>query len=132
VRSTWEGADEVAHAIARALVPRGKRWENEWGVPDWPRTRTHINGSYYKSDVVVEFEDGFQYRLRYDIDPDDFMLLSTSVRDEIRFYGGLWRPAHMDEKKHEQVLEALFGEEKDARRAAFREAFTTHAFPAVL
>lgn len=104
IRATWEAADEAARAIVDAL-------------------KAHRGLGYYKSDVAVEFADGFAYRMRYDIDPDKFELLSTAVRDDIRFYAGLYQPAHMNVDDYFTILE------EDGRRGELRRAFETHDFP---
>jgi len=64
------------------------------------------DGSYHKTDVTVEFEDGESFKIRYDLTRDDVYNADVAAhfRREIGFYSGRWRPAHVTEQTHEIIL----------------------------
>lgn len=81
----------------------------------WSRTAPK-GGGYDKVDVLIEWQDGSQYGLRYDmvrdcIDRDGRTLaLDDEVRACLRFRAGRWCPPHMTQKKYQDYLAETNGD----------------------
>lgn len=73
------------------------------------------DGSYFKTDFVVAFEDNLLYRGRYDLqhpsinDPN----LREHVKDFSQFYSGLHKPSFMDNEQYEDLMLEFSEKEKN-------------------
>lgn len=75
----------------------------------WARTAPD-DGTYDRTDFLVTFEDGETYGGRIDLQrqhEEGYSILGH-IRDEVAFYAGVARPAHMTEKEYAAFL-ASFG-----------------------
>ena len=59
---------------------------------------------YYKTDFVIQFEDGLEYSGRYDICENELPLLER-IRTLAGIRSGRVRPHWMNERRHRQIVE---------------------------
>lgn len=88
-------------------------------VTDWNQANTTLlrwsrtapaGGSYDKCDFTIHWNDGSEYRGRYDLRhtshgaPD----LREHVRSNALFHAGAWRPKHVSEKDYQGMMSAPY------------------------
>ncbi|QST02589.1 hypothetical protein IMZ31_24370 (plasmid) [Pontibacillus sp. ALD_SL1] len=88
----------------------------------WSEAEAHINdlacyapsNGYYKCDFVILFEEGGEYRGRFDLDRTHVSgnPLSEHVLRELTFRAGSYRPPHMKEEVYRDYIR---GGEEDAQ-----------------
>lgn len=113
---------ERAEGMAEECVSRDfESWAAaEATIKKWARTAP-ADGGYDKVDVEVELEPDVGIALRFDMDRTHAAPgrhLFREVNTHVRFYAGLYRPAHISEEQYLMLL--------DASRAV-REVFTKAA-----
>jgi len=69
------------------------------------RAKAPKDGSYYKTDVVVNWADGMVVSVREDVSNDGRYIpdLAGHIRDMWLFYGGLKKPDHLTEDQYEDL-----------------------------
>lgn len=77
------------------------------------------DGSYDKTDILVEFEDGKKFGFRFDMDRGHATSvgLRADARRHVEFYAGRWRPERMSPDRYLTYLRNWPEEQK----AAFAE-----------
>lgn len=58
---------------------------------------------YYKTDVILTFEDGLTYKARYDM-RDEREYLQDHLWNHNLFYGGVYRPSHLTVEQYKNYL----------------------------
>lgn len=117
-------------AIAKITVTRAEGLTAECGKPvtlksieganrllhAWSDTAPKTGG-YDKCDFRIEFEDGTEYKGRYDLKhhSQERADVGEHVRSNALFYTGRWTPSHMTPEKHKAFLQ--LDHIKDAREA---------------
>lgn len=59
------------------------------------------NCGYDKTDFILTYADGYTYKGRYDISPDNTDTLQQHVKSFCECYGGIKKPYHLSEKDWE-------------------------------
>lgn len=68
------------------------------------------DGTYYKCDVVAEWQDGSRRYIRFDMTREhagQSTPVSNEFRREIQFYGGAWHPDHMTDAEYTAFLHSF-------------------------
>jgi hypothetical protein len=64
-------------------------------------------GGYNKCDFLVEYADGEKYEGRYDLtyaDATGHDQLQTHMGEHVRFFAGLWCPAHITRQRYNEMI----------------------------
>lgn len=87
----------------------------------------HDMMGYLKHDFTIRWQDGYEYKGRYDLEPlhgtGDFEGLDAHIRNHVLFHAGLRRPAHMTEEKYAEYLKAFTKPEQRAEYAAWIDKY---------
>lgn len=102
--TAWEGPHK--------LIEEGARSHGTWAEANRHLYRiarvAPTNGSYYKTGVSFEWQDGREYGFRVDVTREhvrQFDPLARELKNELRFFSGRWRPAHLSEENYQKILE---------------------------
>jgi len=82
------------------------------------------DGSYDKTDIVVEFEDGKKFGFRFDMERGHSISvnLQGDARRHVEFFAGRWCPPRMRPDRYETYL----GYYPQEQKAAFAELLDKH------
>jgi hypothetical protein len=93
-------------------------------LKEWAHTAPGKGKGYHKTDIEVQWTDGFLWRSTYDLvrkTATKNKPIENWIRNQWAFMAGLWKPTHMSAERYEAARKHVSRKEQEIARMALED-----------